>query len=143
MTASTAWMIAAIAAAFALLASLRLSFRSLQKQPLGTLLNIATHSAWLLPLILVMGMAIGLMIKGELSPWPPEAAQQAARIAGWWAGVTGFLVVLIVDGWLLWTGSCVMLRFLAPEQRRKVRLLPVLNFALGALFLATFYLMRR
>jgi len=143
MTAVNAWTIAATAAAFALLASLRLSLPAREGKQLGTILNIATHPAWLLPFILVMGMAIGLMVKGMLSPWPPEAAQQAARIGGWWGGATGFLVVLIVDGWLLWTGSCVMLRFSTPEQRRKVRLLPVLNFALGALFLSTFYLMSR
>lgn len=138
-----AWSLAAVFAALALLASLRLSLPPAVTVRLGRAFDAATHPTWLIPLILAMGMAIGLMIRGELSPWPPEANAQLARRWGAWAGAAGFLLAATVDLWLLWTASMVAQRFARPEEREPARLLPLLNLAIGGLFLAAVYLVAR
>lgn len=140
MSASPLWIGAAVLSAMALAASLRLSTPVAAQSRLGRALDIAAHPTWLLPLILAMGMAVGLMIRGDLSPWPPEAFDQMARRGGLWAGATGFIVVLVVDLWLLWTPSMVARRFAAERDRDALRGLPALNLALGAALLAAFYL---
>jgi len=137
---SQVWIAATLLSAMALAASLRLSTPVAAQSRLGRALDIAAHPTWLLPLILAMGVAVGLMIRGDLSPWPPEAAEQLARRGGPWAGATGFIVVVIVDLWLLWTPSMVTRRFAAEDAREAMRWLPALNLALGAVLLGAFYL---
>ena len=65
------WTIAALLAVFALLATLRLSIPALAGRKLGAVADFLTNPAWLMPLILGMYFAVGLMLSGEASPWPP------------------------------------------------------------------------
>jgi hypothetical protein len=136
-----AWALGALTAGLALLASLRLSAPAAFAGRWGGALDLATHPTWLMPLILAMGVALGLMIRGDLPPWPPEAAARFAALGGPWAAVTGFLIVLVVDLWMLWTPSMVAQRFAPPEGREAARLLPLLNLALGAVFLIVIHLL--
>ena len=137
--AASLWIVAALCSGMALLATMRLSAPSVGQSRLGRALDLAAHPTWLLPLILMMGVALGLMIRGDLSPWPPEAAAQWAR-GGAWASATGFLLVLVVDLWLLWTPSMVARRFAGEDGREAMRWLPVLNLVLGVLVLAGCYI---
>lgn len=135
------WSIAAVVATLALAASLRLSIPHARAVPAGHGAGLAAHPTWLVPVMLGMPMAVGLMMTGALSPWPPETAATFAMLGGRWAGVTGFLVALLVDLWLLWTPSIVLLGMTPADERPKLRLLPALNLALGGFFLVLFYLL--
>jgi hypothetical protein len=110
---------------------------------LGRALDLAAHPTWLIPLILAMGLVVGLMIRGDLSPWPPAAAARFAEWGGRPAAVAGFLTVVVVDLWLLWTPSMVAQRFATPENREAARQLPWLNLAFGGVFLGAMYLLAR
>ena len=136
------WILAAVLCALALFASLRLSLPE-GGSVRGGVLDIVTHPTWLIPLIIVMGFAVGLMIRGQLSPWPPEASAEMARQSGRWAGVTGFMLVAIVDLWMLWTPSMVARRFARPESHKGMRLLPYVNLAFGAVFLGAVAILTR
>jgi hypothetical protein len=141
MQAINLWPVAAALALLALFATLRLSIPHARTAISGYGLGIVAHPAWLMPVMLGMPMAVGFMMTGALSPWPPEAASLLARTGGGWAGVAGFLTALVVDLWLLWTPSIVALDFTAPETRAKLHMLPLLNLLLGGFFLALFYLL--
>jgi len=134
------WIVATVLSAMALAASLRLSTPVAAQSRWGRALDVAAHPTWLLPLILAMGVAVGLMIRGDLSPWPPEAFEQLARRGGLWAGATGFILVVVVDLWLLWTPSMVARRFASDDARPAMRWLPALNLAIGAVLLGVFYI---
>jgi len=125
------WTIGAVLAAFALLATLRQSVPSLAGRRLGIVVDFLTSSVWLVPLILAMYFALGLMLAGQLSPWPPETRAIWAQKWGAWAGITGFILVVIADIWLVWTPSMVARRFAGPESREAVKALPWFNVIFG------------
>jgi len=137
------WIVATLLTLFALLASIRLSLPYSHSVRLGRIGTVLTHPAWLIPFILMMSMAIGWMMQGKLSPWPPEAAQQLAQRSGSWAGVTAFVLVLLVDLWLLWTPSMIARRYSTAELQGAMRGLSVINVVFGALFLLAVYFITR
>lgn len=130
------WTIAALLTVFALLATLRLSIPALAGRKLGAVADFLTNPAWLLPLILGMYFAIGLMLSGEASPWPPATRAMFENRWGVWAGITGFILVVIVDLWLVWTPSMVARRFAGPESQHAVKALPLFNVLFGLAVIA-------
>lgn len=137
------WTIAALLTTLALFASIRLSLPNGPSLHLGRIGDLLTHPGWMIPFILMMGMAIGWMIKGQLSPWPLEAGRQFAQRGGTWAGVTGCLLVTVVDLWLLWTPSIVARRFAAADMQAAMRGLSVINLTFGAIFLMVMHFVAR
>jgi hypothetical protein len=79
MQAINLWPVAAALALLALFATLRLSIPHARTAISGYGLGIVAHPAWLMPVMLGMPMAVGFMMTGALSPWPPEAAARADR----------------------------------------------------------------
>lgn len=138
MSAFDPWLIAACLGGLALLATVRLSAPGLQEASLGRVGNLLSHSAWLLPVMLGMPMALGLMMIGSLSPWPTLSAELLAPY-GDWAKRTGFLVAIVVDLWMLWAASSAALSFAAAEERVRLRGLHLVNFVVGGGFLLLFY----
>ncbi|MDD3799715.1 MAG: hypothetical protein PHE36_11135 [Novosphingobium sp.] len=130
------WIPAAVLTALALLATIRLSLPSLIGKPVGGVLGVLTHPVWLFPFIFGIAVAVGLMIQGNLSPWPLAARADFAAKWGMWAGVAGFLLVLLVDIWLIWTPSMIARRFAKPESREAIKVLPLFNVVFGLVFLA-------
>lgn len=137
------WTIGAVLTAFGLLATIRLSLPSLIGREVRGVINVLTHPAWLIPFIFGISVAVGLMIQGQLSPWPPAAQSDFAAKWGMWAGIAGFLLVVIVDIWLVWTPSMVARRFARPESLDAVKTLPVLNVLFGLAFLVAVVLIWR
>ncbi|MCP5395211.1 MAG: hypothetical protein H6918_00500 [Sphingomonadaceae bacterium] len=128
-------IVATVLAILALLASLRLSLpptadRFFARQPL----TLLTSAAWLVPYIVVMGLAVGLMIKGQLSPWPQEAMADFAGRWGKWAGIAALLVVGTVDLWMVWTGAMAARRFAPVGSEAAFGRLQLLNVVFGAIF---------
>lgn len=139
----TLWMVLAVAALFALAATLRLSL-AVRPAPLANpVARFVTSPAWLVPYILVMGYALGQMIKGNLSPLPPVAFAETTALWGRWAGVTAFLVVLTVNLWLLWTAGMLARRFGPENPARAPWAVHVLAFVFGSLVLAALLLLAR
>lgn len=136
------WVMGTALGALTLLATLRLSVPRTASAKPGMVLRLLTHPGWLLPLIFLMAIAIGLMMRGSLSPWPPIAAARFSK-HGPWAGVFGFLLALVVDLWLLWTPATVVARFASPEKQHALRRLPVFNFLVGGAILAAATLINR
>lgn len=130
------WTIGAVLASLALLATLRLSIPATVGAQPGGLAGFLTSPTWLVPLILAMAGTIGLMITGDISPWPPETQAAFAGKWGMWAGVTGFLLVLVVDLWLLWTPSIVARRFAGTDGPKPIKGLTLFNLLFGAAFIA-------
>jgi len=143
MPAPDPWTIAAAAALLMLAATLRLSVPATGPTRLARVLTVVANPGWLLPLIVLMGGAIGLMIQGDLSPWPPDSAHRIAERYGWWAGAAAGAVTATVDLWLVWTASMVALRYTPLEQRPTIRGLPLLNLAMGGAVLVGIYLLQR
>ena len=137
------WALGALLSLFGLLATIRLSLPSLIGRRIGGIANLATHPAWLVPFIFGIAVAVGLMIEGALSPWPPAAHAAYAADFGPWAGVAAFLLVVIVDLWLVWTPSMVARRFARLESLEAVKALTVLNVPFGLLFIGIILLIWR
>ncbi len=129
------WTLAAFLSVMAFLATLRLSSVSWAERKLTGPLLFLLNPIWLTPLIFALAWTIGLMIKGQVSPWPPAALAQGQAFGGYWAGITAFVVVIIVDLWLTWTGATIALRYSPPEKRAQIRHLPILSILLGGGFL--------
>jgi sterol desaturase/sphingolipid hydroxylase (fatty acid hydroxylase superfamily) len=129
------WTLGAFLSFMALLATVRLSFVSWAEKKLTGPSLYLFNPIWLTPLIFALAWTIGLMIQGQVSPWPPSALEQGRAFGGFWAGLTAFLAAIIVDLWLVWTGASIALRYSAPEQRAKIRGLRFLSIALGGGFL--------
>ena len=126
------WALAALLALLALFATLRLAI------PVGgTLgpLRWITHPTWLLPMVLAIPMTVGLMLRGWMPLWPPQARDMVAADYGYWAGIAALIVVVIAELWLLWVPSMVAQRFARPESRSAFRTLPLLNLAFGGALL--------
>ena len=99
------WAVGAFLAVMALLATLRQSLPFAAAQRAGGVIGFLTSPIWLVPLILAMAGVIGLMLTGAVSPWPPQAQAEFSGQFGAWAGITGFILVVVVDLWLVWTPS--------------------------------------
>ena len=136
------WIPAAVLALLTFAATARLSLLPAAPHHVPRWMKILTNSIWLLPLMLAMALTLGLMAKGVLSPWPPQAAAYFETLGGGWAALTGFVLVLTVDMWLLWTGSRIVLRHTPLEDRHAIRHLSALNLLLGGGLLVAIYFMR-
>jgi hypothetical protein len=130
------WAVGAFLAVMALLATLRQSLPFAAAQRAGGVIGFLTSPIWLVPLILAMAGVIGLMLTGAVSPWPPEAQAEFAGKFGAWAGITGFVLVVVVDLWLVWTPSMVARRFAGPDGLNTVKALPLFNLIFGFAFIA-------
>ena len=130
------WTVGAFLAVMALLATLRQSLPFAAAQRSGGVVGFLTSPVWLVPLILAMAGTIGLMLTGDISPWPPEARTEFAQKFGAWAGITGFILVVVVDLWLVWTPSMVARRFAGAEGAHAMKTLPVFNLIFGLGFIA-------
>lgn len=129
------WTVAAVWAFFALLATIRLSSVSWSERKLSGVMQLFFSPIWLTPLVFVLAWTIGLTITGAISTWPPHAFEQGKAIGGYWGGVTVFLMIIIAELWLLWTGSQIALRYSPPEKRAQIKYLPLLGMALAGGFL--------
>jgi hypothetical protein len=136
------WLMGTLLGALALLTTLRLSIPRTASAKPGMVSRLLTYPGWLLPMIPLMATAVGLMMRGLLSPWPPTAAARFSQ-HGLWAGVFGFLLALVVDLWLLWTAARVVKRFAPPEKQYALRNLPVFNFLVGGAILVAAALINR
>lgn len=136
MPAFDIWTLAAVLAVLALLATLRQSIPALAGRKLDAVTGLLTSPIWLVPLIFVAYMTVGLMLAGDLSPWPPEARAIFGHKWGAWAGITGFIIVVVVDIWLVWTPSMVARRFAGPDGRNAVKNLPLFNVIFGIAVIA-------
>lgn len=122
------WAVAALLALLALFATLRLAI------PVGGAmgpLRWITHPNWLLPLVLAIPWTVGLMLRGMIPLWPPQAREMVAADYGYWAGIAALIVVATAELWLLWVPSMVAQRFAKPESRSAFRTLPLLNLVFG------------
>jgi hypothetical protein len=130
------WTVGTLLAGLALLATLRQSVPALAERNLGFLGGFLTSPVWLVPLIFVAYMMVGLMMAGDLSPWPPAARAIFDHKWGAWAGIAGFILVLVVDIWLVWTPSMVARRFAGKDGQDTVKTLPVFNVIFGVVVIA-------
>ncbi len=130
------WTVGTLLAGLALLATLRQSVPALAERNLGFLGGFLTSPVWLVPLIFVAYMMVGLMMAGDLSPWPPAARAIFDHKWGVWAGIAGFILVLVVDIWLVWTPSMVARRFAGKDGQDTVKTLPVFNVIFGVVVIA-------
>ena len=138
-----AWVLAAVVAAFGLLASLRLALPVSARWMSHTTVRFATHPAWLLPYIVLMGLVVGYMITGDLSPWPNVASARFALHYGSWAGTAMLLVVVTTLLWLLWIPAALAHRFAVAEGTQKPRGIHLLNFLFGLGFIVIVTLVHR
>lgn len=135
MTQLNLWTVAAFLTAMALLATLRLSSVSWGERKLTGPAQFFFSPIWLTPWIFVLAWTIGLMITGAVSTWAPRAFEQGKVLGGFWGGVTVFLMVIIAELWILWTGATIALRYAPPEKRAQIKHLHLLGVVLAGGFL--------
>lgn len=104
---------------------------------LAGMMNGFASPLWLVPLIFILPLSVGLMLTGDLPPFPNEALADLTPRIGFWNALAIALLVVIADIWLLITPAMVVLGFRKPEDRRRLYPLIGLNLALGGLFLVT------
>lgn len=102
----------------------------------GPITALLTHQVWLLPLAAAIPYVLGCFYKGLISPWPPAAFATFEEKAGFWAGTSAGLAVIAVDIWLLYAMARAAAHFAPPEDRHLVKWYYVVNFMVGAFFIA-------
>ena len=132
------YAVGALILLFSLFSTLRLAIGERARVVTNPVLAALTHSAWLLPLLVVFNMAFGMALLGMVSPWPPKAFEQVSAGYGYgmWAGIAAFLAMLITDIWVLWIPTQVLRRFAKPENLPALKYYPIFNVAVGGLLLA-------
>ncbi|WP_380878608.1 hypothetical protein ACFB49_17710 [Sphingomonas sp. DBB INV C78] len=127
------WTLAALVAALALLATLRLSVPGAQRV---RRLKLIAHPALLLPLILTVPMTVGLMLAGMV-PIAPTAAQAIVTANyGYWAGIAALITVVTAELWLLWTPAIAARGMARNADHPGLGGLPIVNLLFGATILA-------
>lgn len=117
--------------ALTLVATVRVALGGLDWRGGPAALRWLTRPAWLLPLILLGYLALGKILTGSLSPWPPAAYAAYAEYSVW-AGVAAFALVLATDIWLLWAPAMVLGHFMPAPARGKLVYVHALNLLAGA-----------
>ena len=130
------WTAAALLAVLILLATLRQSIPTLAQRDLGPVVGFLTNPSWLAPLVFVAFMMCGYMLQGQLSPWPPASGAVFRANWGVWAGVTGFILTVAIDIWLVWAPSMVARRFVGKDKLGTLKNLPVFNIIFGGVVIA-------
>ncbi len=122
---------------FTMITTLRFSIAGTLKSG-NPVVRLATHPAWLYPLVLTGGFTLGAYYHGKLSPWPPATFHMIADKHGLWAAIAATESAITIDIWLLWATATTFKVFSPPQDARMIKYYYAVNLVIGGYLMARF-----
>ena len=115
---------------FTLLATIKISLKGIVNFPENMVIKVLANEGWCIAIFLFLPWHIRAFAQGEVSPLPWKALE-----AGGIDGLLSFLIICIVNIWMLWTPAHIYSTGLWPSEKEKGKFARFINLLAGMLLM--------